>query len=318
MTTQTTPAETASGLNQEHLLTALQAAARPESAAWVRQQLPKLLQASVAEIERLLHEALDAGQVWRFGKADKPLYWHSSPKAWVQQSLQQRLTREMKSQSEVCRPVSQLATVQGLVPRTGVDSAFRELVAEGRIQKHPAYLGSRTPLYSVRAVDPVDYLKHAIEKLALKLSVGRDELAGWTAKVTFDEPVPSAVTPAAGAIAPIAQSPLPMCVGPQALPHPVPASTALSDAELILQAMHEINPQVATGDVVSLVEVRKRLDFQFDKATFDRTILQLAADWKIALQRDDHSHWRTDAERDALVQDEHGKYYNVVSLRKHS
>ena len=287
--------ETAAGLNLQHILVALQGAPEPKPATWVLKQLPKQLQAPIAVIETLLTEAIASGQAFRFGKVEKALYWHSTPKTWVEQSLLKRLAGRMKSKGEVLGAVNALSTVKGIIPKSEVEGTFKGLVASRQIHSHPGYIGSRSALFSVAPLNPTDYLKDAIEKLAKKLSISTDELAALSAKVTFDEAPPAK-----------AKAPSPL------------AETAEPEVDRILQAMHDVNPSVASGDVVLIKELRERLDHSFDKPTFDRAILDLAAQHKLTLHWDDHAGMKTDAERELLVRGANGKFYSVVSLRKPS
>ena len=161
MSTTQIPTAQASGLTTEHLVKALASAAEPKPAKWIQDQLPKqLLPKPISQsgpvIEALLESAIEAGQVWRYGKTDKALYWHSAPQAWVQRCLLNKLAGGMKTKSDLIGTVCNLVTVKGVFPKTQVEPVLKELIAAGQILVHPAYAGGRTKLHSLRPADPAD------------------------------------------------------------------------------------------------------------------------------------------------------------------
>ncbi len=299
---------------------ALAGAPKPMSSKWIREQLPKsLIPASPDDFEARLNEATQAGQVWRYGKSDKALYWHSAPKAWVQHSLLKTLASGMKTKSESVGAVNKLVTVKGLIPNSLVESAFKELVAEGRVHVHPPYLGGRTKLHSLRSVDPADYLSRAVKQLSQKLSISQSDLTAIAARLTWEEPVEQASSPAVST-APTSENVVPAVHRPRSESFATPPR-GLSSTEaggFILQAMMDVNPSVEFGDLVSIRELRERLDNSLDKASFDQAILDLFSQQRVALHRDDYALTKSESEREVLVHDGHGKYFNVVSLWRRS
>jgi len=312
--------DTVGGLTIKHLVKALGSAAEPKSVNWVKDQLPRSLLPKPSSqagpmVEALLESAVQASQVWKYGKPDKALYWHSAPKVWVQRCLLEKLTGGVKTRSGVIGPVVKLATVEGLIPKSHVEAALKELIDEGRILVHPAYIGGRAKLLSVRPADPADYLTRVMEQLSQKLHVSPSDLTAIAAKLTLEDSPPEGARPAA----PMPHSEGMGHVGTREVENSSPPSISSEEARhRILDAMLDVNPAAESGDIVSLRELRERLDNSLDKVSFDQAILELAAQEKIALHRDDFASTKTDAEREVLVRDEQGKFYNVVSLRTHS
>lgn len=299
-----------SDLASRHLLEAIQSADAPQTISWIVSKLSKPLLSksshdAMEAVDSMLNEMIQAGEIWRFGKPEKALYWHSPPKVWIQRCLLNRLAGRMKSKSEVLSSINGLATVKDIIPKSLVEGTFKELLAEGRILKHPSHIGGRTAFFSIHPTDPTDYLSRVIEQLVKKLNVSESELAAAAAKLIFDAPPkPHAdISTTSEALHSEAEKATP---------------SNLEAGEYILQAMRDVNPAVETGDVVLIRELRERLDISLEKPLFDQAILDLSARGIIALHRDDFVGTYTSAQRELLVSDGHGKFYSVASLRRNS
>lgn len=314
------------GITVEHVVRTLKDAHQPESLNWVLKNvtsslLPKPAKRAAETVHVLLNSAVESGLIWKYGKADKSLYWHSPPQDWVQKCFIQRASGSPRSRSELIGSVSKLATVSGLVSKAAVEGILKTLVSSGRIQQHPPYLGSRTPLFCTLPVDPKDYLRRVIQQLSDKLQVNQNDLTALAAQLPAEEQNHHLPAVETTLVPPSDTTPAELRSGTERQldgnTTAISSTSALTDSQLILQAMHEINPQVVSGGVVALSELRKRLDFHLDKAAFDRAVLDLART-EIAIHRDDYAGLKSSTEREALVQDDQGKYYNVVSLRRPS
>ena len=93
-----------------------------------------------------------------------------------------------------------------------------------------------------------------------------------------------------------------------------PESTNVSD-ERMLEAMLDLNPRVASGDLVSIVALRRQLETALPGSEFDREVLRESAAGRLSLHRFDRPALISEAERSQLLCDERGHYYNAVSLR---
>lgn len=287
-------------LTSDHIRTALQGASGPQSAEQVRKALPKAVRPSSADMTALLSDEVAAGRLYRYpaarGAGDR--YSDRSPAERAKELLLQRLSKRPQSRTEALRNLGGIE-LRGSPVLKQLPDLLRELVAAGHVRQQPAYLGGRSPLFSVRPADPQDYVRQAFAKLAARLEVSLDDLIRSAALLSHDD------EPAA---APPDETPV-----ESASPEPSAAEDA---ARLVLEAMHDLNPAVAIGDVVAVAELRRRLDFQLDKPTFDQCLLRLAQEWKVTLHGFDHAAALSPAERSVLVEDEQGRVYNVVSLRR--
>ena len=105
-------------------------------------------------------------------------------------------------------------------------------------------------------------------------------------------------------------------------PSPVSSSGAVSSSgetvsetgRLLLDAIRDINPRAATGDLIRIAELRQRLEWQMERPVFDRELLDLAARKRIALHPFDRAATLTESEREFLLSDGAGKWFNAVSL----
>ena len=150
---------------------------------------------------------------------------------------------------------------------------------------------SLTPLdLRVAITTPLAALEKALAALATKLDLPLDDLRQAAAEL---------LAPAGTVVAPSPE-----------------AEAERLAVEEMLQAMRDINPRVDTGDVVSIPELRSRLAFRFDKAEFDRCLLDLAEQWRVTLHFFNQAAALSESERLPLVEDEQGQCYNVVSLRR--
>jgi hypothetical protein len=94
------------------------------------------------------------------------------------------------------------------------------------------------------------------------------------------------------------------------------AVAAPSDSA-ILDAMQELNPQVAQGDSVYLPHLRVALKDRFpDKLSFDRAVLALAEQRRVQLQSHPVPSQLKPAERESMIDNGSGSFYMVIGLRR--
>src|SRR5205823_4239405 len=148
---------------------------------------------------------------------------------------------------------------------------------------------------STRPPDPRDYLEDALKLIYRNLDeegVSRAEVDA-AARAMFE------LTPAAPAEP--KPAPAPVSLGPE--PREADLGQAILD-------MMKIEPAAANGALVSLRDLRRRMDFQVtDKGAFNAAVLRLADEGRISLHRHDYPASLSAEEQAELVPDGRGSYY---------
>lgn len=86
--------------------------------------------------------------------------------------------------------------------------------------------------------------------------------------------------------------------------------------QAILAAMARLNSQLSRGALVYLTELRAALTQQFrDKDAFDRGVLELAKQGKVQLQSHAWPGRLSDQEKNALVPNGRGGFFDAIGLR---
>jgi DNA-binding HxlR family transcriptional regulator len=97
---------------------------------------------------------------------------------------------------------------------------------------------------------------------------------------------------------------------------PLPLFDEPDLAERILERMSHVNPAAANGALISLRDLRRSMDFQgLDKPAFDRAVLRLADQGRVALHRHDYPWSLSDEEKAEMVPDGRGGYYVGIAQR---
>jgi hypothetical protein len=95
---------------------------------------------------------------------------------------------------------------------------------------------------------------------------------------------------------------------------PPPSSHAPDrDESLVLSALQALTRECAPGALLSLRDLRARAGL--DKRRFDAAVMALAHSGQAMVHHHDYPSSLSDAERDALVRDDHGTYYVGIALR---
>ncbi|MFV0443480.1 MAG: hypothetical protein ACK5Q5_07910 [Planctomycetaceae bacterium] len=273
----------------EHVRAALASTNKPQTVTWITRQLPKPLRKATIEIEAAIQGEVAAGRLWEHPP-------QRGQRRYFTRSLDALATAELE------RKLS--AAKGGLLPESGVLTALKKFVGVDRgrqllqqlldqhqLYRHPAVTG-KTIRYASRPIDPRDYLAAPVAKLDQDLQKLSQKLG-------------------------LPATDLKAALMALILPESTAASAAAVTDDEVLQALRDINPRVDTGDVVSLPELRSRLAFRFDtKQNFDRCLLGLAGRWRITLHFYNHAQAMSADERQKYVEDEQGRCYNVVSLRR--
>lgn len=269
----------------------------PLSISQIRDQIPQAVRPSAGALE----EVLGRQGITRYpGRSGTAAFLNRTPAELATAKLLARMQGGPRTRAEVVGAVAALKAL-GTLSRKEVETCFDRLLQSNEVRKLPAYVGARTPLFSVGPARPADYLEHALSRIAGKLEVHpRDLLLAIPelAERWIEDPQH--------------QSPPPTAAESGDRSHePVPASEIEAR---IVQAIAEINPRAAEGDLVAVSDLRHRFDWQLDKGTFDRTLVTLASQRRIALHPFDRAELVSPEEREQLVDDGQGRFFNAVSL----
>jgi hypothetical protein len=172
------------------------------------------------------------------------------------------------------------------------------LIKEKRVYKVPPLTGKAALLSARDEATPQDYIR-----LALQLAVARLKTRGLTAE--------QVMTVAREVLQPTPASPE---ISP---PHHNAADLGAAELErLILERMLRLNPSAANGAPVQLSQLRQSLRSEIsDKDVFDRTIMRLAEQGRVAAHRHDYAGGLSREDLAALVSDGQGNYFIAVTLR---
>jgi hypothetical protein len=102
-----------------------------------------------------------------------------------------------------------------------------------------------------------------------------------------------------------------------ASPEISPTRHGAADLEqLILERMLRLNPSAANGAPVQLSQLRQALSSEIsDKEVFDRTIMRLAEQGRVAAHRHDYAGSLSQEDLASLVSDGRGNFFIAVTLR---
>lgn len=302
-------------LTLDHIREALKESEKPRNAKWIAGRMPKAMRATPNDVTALLSASSLNDRVFPFVSAAEVAYWQAPPEEYVRIKLLLKAQSGPRTKAEILRSVAKMEFVHGVVAKSAVEKMFNRLVDEDKVQQYPPLVGARTKLFGVGELDPEVYARDALQKLVEKLKLPSSRIAEVFTKVAGSELARCAVVERTETE--VGGRDVPLCDHQGA--GSVSAVSCREDAtdERIVEMMREINPDVDRGDIVSLPELRRRLELSFpDKGSFDAAILQLVANRVLAIHPCDHA--LTEADRGAFVQDERGVWYNVVSLRSRS
>jgi hypothetical protein len=220
------------------------------------------------------------------------------------------------------------------LPKQVREQLFDDLLREGALYQHPPVIGTGRapkPKFGSRSPAPSDYLRDAIRKVAEVLGLSeRDALeaavlcAHQELRLLEPEVQTDLELQPELELQQNSQSGLPSASEPDLSPmletRPVPGppetttETVPDSQELLMSAMRQVNPRVESGDMVDIIALRSSLASDLPGAAFDAALLKAAAQRTLAVHRYDRPGLLQPAERDQLLQDEQGQFYNTVSL----
>jgi hypothetical protein len=270
-------------------LRALRESAQPLTVAKLAKAIPKSALKSKKELPELLEQMVRAGQI-RSHKARSSVYWLPGLEEQASERILEALSEIPLTQTDL---KSKLRSLLIGWPQTRRDEMIARLIKEKRVYKVPPLTGKATLLSARDKATPQDYVR-----LALQLAVDRLKTRGLT-----DEQV--------------------MIVAREVL-QPATASPAISPSRhdaadlerLILERMLRLNPSAVNGAPVQLSQLRQALRSEIsDKDVFDRTIMRLAEQGRVAAHRHDYAGGLSQEDLAALVSDGQGNYFIAVTLR---
>jgi hypothetical protein len=270
-------------------LRALRESAQPLTVAKLAKAVPKSALKSKKDLPELLEQMVRAGQI-RSHKARSSVYWLPGLEEQASERILEALSEIPLTQTDL---KSKLRSLLIGWPQTRRDEMIARLIKEKRVYRVPPLTGKATLLSARDKATPQDYVR-----LALQLAVDRLKTIGLTAEQV-------------------------MTVAREVL-QPAPASPAISPSRhdaadlerLILERMLRLNPSAVNGAPVQLSQLRQALRSEIsDKDVFDRTIMRLAEQGRVAAHRHDYAGGLSQEDLAALVSDGQGNYFIAVTLR---
>jgi hypothetical protein len=259
------------------LQAALARADEPLTVAAVLKALPAGRKPGKAEVQDRLGKLAQASRVHRWpGAAVK--FSAVSPQSFAREQVLRVLAPGPLTEGEIRQQVPRSA-------KPLVKAALAALTDVQVVMKHPK-LGKRQP-FGLGPPDALDYLPAEIDTAFKRLM-----------KLGFEEAeLQSALRRYAGGVAD-ADAP------------------AGDGAQEILAAMPRLNTQASRGALVYVAQLRAALTHRFrDKESFDHAVLELARQGKVQLQSHAWPGRLSDSEKNALVPNGRGGYFDAIGLR---
>jgi len=269
----------------EVLIRSLEQSTGPITARQLRDRLTGPYKLPLETIEQILVEQVAGTKVYSYpgaGRAGKARYWTQGLEQLARESTLRLLADKSLTLSEIVRRLR--------VPLRGMsEEAVRRLIGQlartGELQQWPPVLGSRTGRYSVLPPDPAFYLRDAVDKISRKLGVPAASLAVLARQLDSDK-LPESFSDLPG-----------------------------FDGKL-LERMVQVKLAAAQGAPLPLRDLWRSLKSEgWEKSTFDRTVLALAASYRITLLKHDFPGMLNPTERAELVVDQQGNHYVGIALR---
>jgi hypothetical protein len=263
---------------------ALAGAAEPVTAQQLRDRLTGPYKLSPEKLAQLLEDLVSAGSIYRFAPkapSKKPRYWSRSVDEYARETILNLLAQRPLTQAEILKSLK--AKLTGYDERRQIE-LLKHLRQEKLVKVLPPFLGGRTLRFGRQSPDPCDYVQDAIKKIGKRLGLPAEEVL-YAARTL----------PVAHLKRPRSQKDL---------------------SEKLLAQIMRIKLAAAQGELVPLDQLWRSLQNEgWDKASFDRTVLSLAEENRVSLQRHNFPYGLGDQERAQLVADEWNNYYVGIALR---
>jgi hypothetical protein len=269
----------------ELLLKALERSDEPLSASQLQKGLTGPYRRPPDRIEKLLEQLVADGRIHPFPPfRGKRRYWSREFDLYARTRLLKLLEKRSCTRSDLKTGMS--SVLKGRPPAK-LRELLDDLRADGRAHQLPSFVGSRTERFSARTADPQDYLRAALKSIYEKLA------KEGVSRAQVDEAALRMLQPA------------------------VPAGPSPEGIERqIVEAMIRIEPKAASGALVSIRDLRRAMRGQVPaQDDFDRAVLRLADQGRVALHRHDYPSSLNAEQRADLIPDGQGSYYIGVALR---
>lgn len=299
----------------------------PRSVAQIVRDMPKSLRVRPEVAESLLVQEVTAGRLYEYPKIrNKAQFWFRSPLEFARSLILSKLQGAPVTRTDALKIIKGKA-FEGLSKQVR-EQLFDELLQAGALYQHPPFIGTGRapkPKFGSRRPAPSDYLCDAIRKVALVLGLSeRDALEAAVLcahqelrllepelqpELELQQNSQSGLPNAAEAdLSPTLETP------PVPEPPETAGRTVPDPQELLMSAMRQVNPRVESGDMVDIIALRTSLASALPGGAFDAALLKAAEQRTLAVHRYDRPGLLQPAERDQLLQDEQGQFYNTVSL----
>jgi hypothetical protein len=270
-------------------LRALRQSSQPLTVAKLAKAVPKSALKSKKDLPELLEQMVRAGQI-RSHNARSSVYWLPGLEEQASERILESLNEIPLTQTDL---KSKLRSLLIGWPQTKRDEMLARLIKEKRVYKVPPLAGKATLLSARAEATPQDYIR-----LALELAVARLKTRGLTAEQVMT--VAREILQQEQASIAISRS----------------HQDAADLERLILEHMLRLNPSAANGAPVQLSQLRQALRSEIsDKEVFDRAIMRLAEEGRVATHRHDYAGGLSQEDLAALVSDGRGNYFIAVTLR---
>jgi hypothetical protein len=235
-------------------------------------------------IEPVLNELVDAGRlfVWQPGKT--AFFCLFDPRKTAMDTIQNALVNGPLTEKEL------VGWVRKRLPGYQVKHLKEHVSYSNQVQVHPKY-GKVKTRYSLTPPEPGPYLSKAVQeilavhRLLVPFHVSLEAIhqtLGRELGLEHETREPSRERPEGG-------------------------STFREAEPLIIEGITRLQPPGQRRALVSIRELRRSMNLP--KQDFDKAVLSLASQGKVALHHHDFPTSLSQAEREALVQDERGTYY---------
>lgn len=227
----------------------------------------------------LLTELVEQGRIVQAGPST-PKFVSAPADAWAQRALLAALSRGPRTESKLKSALP--SGFDRLLP-----AALRSLTEAGKAYRHPPPKKNGKPVFALQPPDAADFLAKDLEKLIAAVAS-----RGFT---------PAEVRSAARRL-------LGDAVDRPAAPR----------EDAVLAALRRVDPRTDHGAAVSLPRLREALSAELpSKGDFDAALLALADRGVLELQTHAWPARLNERERELLVENGRGGWFDQVSLRKH-
>lgn len=262
---------------------ALDRSEEPLSSNEVARQLTGPFRRSAENLQPILDEMAERGEIHKLPKyGGRYRYWTRDLETYARKTILNTLSQKPLIRSELKQKVKN--KLRGISEKRQ-QTLLKELIQTGRVRELPPLIGARSKRLSTREADPRDYVENAVDKICRQLAevdISRESVlkAAWE------------------------------LYGKRRPEPPVHLE------KVILDRMSDIEPRAAQGAMVSIVELRRALDFQHhSKSEFDQAVWNLVRQGKVDVHRHDFPAGLSQDEREAMLADDQGYLYNGVSRR---